>query len=110
MGPMRSPAPDYVHNPAYDPKNTGTAGHGEYNHHRHAQDVEDTHHGEYSIYANTPEPTPRTKGSLFREKVMGMATVRTLRILWGLLALFGTMSWLALMPAYAFRYCTMLSS
>lgn len=32
-----------------------------------------------------------------------MATVRTLRILWGLLAVFGTISWLCLMPAFAFR-------
>ncbi|KAF9432815.1 hypothetical protein BGZ76_010286 [Entomortierella beljakovae] len=43
------------------------------------------------------------KWKRFRLKVMRMATVERLQLLWGLLALFGTMSWLALMPAYAFR-------
>ncbi|KAG0032440.1 hypothetical protein BGZ81_010886 [Podila clonocystis] len=38
-----------------------------------------------------------------RLKVMRMATVKRLQLLWGLLALFGTMSWISLMPAYAFR-------
>lgn len=44
------------------------------------------------------------KWMLLRLKVMRMATVKRLQLLWGLLALFGTMAWLALMPAYAFRY------
>ncbi|KAF9212075.1 hypothetical protein BGZ59_007247 [Podila verticillata] len=43
------------------------------------------------------------KWMLLRLKVMRMATVKRLQLLWGLLALFGTMAWLALMPAYAFR-------
>lgn len=39
-----------------------------------------------------------------RLKLMRMATVKRLQLLWGLLALFGTMAWISLMPAYAFRY------
>lgn len=39
-----------------------------------------------------------------RLKFMRMATVKRLQLLWGLLALFGTMAWISLMPAYAFRY------
>ncbi|KAF9314713.1 hypothetical protein BG003_003908 [Podila horticola] len=38
-----------------------------------------------------------------RLKFMRMATVKRLQLLWGLLALFGTMAWISLMPAYAFR-------
>jgi hypothetical protein len=34
---------------------------------------------------------------------MRMATVPRLQLLWGLLALFGSMAWLSMMPAYAFR-------
>lgn len=49
------------------------------------------------------------KWMLLRLKVMRMATVKRLQLLWGLLALFGTMAWLALMPAYAFRYDHLLS-
>ncbi|KAF8919706.1 hypothetical protein BGZ58_004590 [Dissophora ornata] len=37
-----------------------------------------------------------------RLAVMRMATVERLQLLWGLLALFGSMSWMSLMPAYAF--------
>jgi hypothetical protein len=89
-------------------------GHGEHSVYGHAQPVEGMYHDVYAheqagnAHPNTFQPThpeqPRSKGALFRAKVMSMATVRTLRILWGLLALFGTMSWLSLMPAYAFRY------
>ncbi|KAF9354724.1 hypothetical protein BGX26_007441 [Mortierella sp. AD094] len=43
-----------------------------------------------------------TKWKRFRIQVMKMATVERLQLLWGLLALFGSMSWMALMPAYAF--------
>ncbi|KAF9573454.1 hypothetical protein EC968_008539 [Mortierella alpina] len=53
-------------------------------------------------FSNTPLAEP-TRWKSFRLKVMRMATVERLQLLWGLLALFGTMSWLALMPAYAFR-------
>ncbi|KAI1316078.1 hypothetical protein EDD11_010467 [Mortierella claussenii] len=53
-------------------------------------------------FSNTPPQSP-TRWKRFRLKVMKMATVERLQLLWGLLALFGTMSWLALMPAYAFR-------
>ncbi|KAF9191493.1 hypothetical protein BGZ51_007207 [Haplosporangium sp. Z 767] len=53
-----------------------------------------------------PEPVPQqpwTRGKRFRLWVMKITTVPRLRLLWGLLALFGSMSWLAVMPAYAFR-------
>ncbi|KAF9089756.1 hypothetical protein BGX27_002411, partial [Mortierella sp. AM989] len=53
-------------------------------------------------FSNTPLPEP-TRWKMFRIKVMRMATVPRLQLLWGLLALFGSMSWMALMPAYAFR-------
>ncbi|KAF9952746.1 hypothetical protein BGZ72_005974 [Mortierella alpina] len=53
-------------------------------------------------FSNVPLAEP-TRWKSFRLKVMRMATVERLQLLWGLLALFGTMSWLALMPAYAFR-------
>ncbi|KAG0295854.1 hypothetical protein BGZ98_001201 [Dissophora globulifera] len=46
---------------------------------------------------------PPTRGEIFRMKVIGMTTIFRLQVLWGLLALFGTMSWLAIIPAYAFR-------
>ncbi|KAG0211612.1 hypothetical protein BGX28_007663 [Mortierella sp. GBA30] len=49
-----------------------------------------------------------TRWKRFRLKVMRMATVERLQLLWGLLALFGTMSWLALMPAYAFSQRALL--
>lgn len=52
----------------------------------------------------THTPTPQTRWKALRLRVMRLATVRRLQLLWGLLALFGFMSWLALMPAYAFRY------
>ncbi|KAF9294342.1 hypothetical protein BGZ74_011287 [Mortierella antarctica] len=51
----------------------------------------------------THAPTPQTRWKALRLRVMRLATVRRLQLLWGLLALFGFMSWLALMPAYAFR-------
>ncbi|KAG0316998.1 hypothetical protein BGZ99_006557 [Dissophora globulifera] len=44
-----------------------------------------------------------TRWKRMRLAVMRMATVERLQLLWALLALFGTMSWIALMPAYAFR-------
>lgn len=47
--------------------------------------------------------TPTTRGKRFRLYILRMATVPRLRLLWACLAVFGTMSWLALMPAYAFR-------
>ncbi|KAF9938167.1 hypothetical protein BGZ67_000430 [Mortierella alpina] len=53
-------------------------------------------------FSNVPLAEP-TRWKSFRLKVMRMATVERLQLLWGLLALFGTMSWLALIPAYAFR-------
>ncbi|KAG0046938.1 hypothetical protein BGZ83_007908 [Gryganskiella cystojenkinii] len=53
-------------------------------------------------FSNTPLPPP-TKWKRLRLKVMKMATVERLQLLWGLLATFGTISWLALMPAFAFR-------
>ncbi|CAO3573550.1 unnamed protein product [Mortierella alpina] len=53
-------------------------------------------------FSNVPLAEP-TRWKSLRLKVMRMATVERLQLLWGLLALFGTMSWLALMPAYAFR-------
>ncbi|KAF9896977.1 hypothetical protein BX616_006399, partial [Lobosporangium transversale] len=43
-----------------------------------------------------------TRWKRMRLNVMKMATVERLQLLWALLALFGTMSWLAMMPAYAF--------
>ncbi|KAK3819067.1 MAG: hypothetical protein J3R72DRAFT_36560 [Linnemannia gamsii] len=45
-----------------------------------------------------------TKAKLFRRRVMRMATVPRLQWLWGLLALFGSIAWFSMMPAYAFRY------
>lgn len=54
----------------------------------------------------THTPVPQTRWKAFRLRVMRLATVRRLQLLWGLLALFGFMSWLALMPAFAFRYNT----
>ncbi|KAG0254345.1 hypothetical protein BG011_005807 [Mortierella polycephala] len=53
-------------------------------------------------FSNAPLPSP-TRWKQFRLTVMKLATVERLQLLWGLLALFGTMSWLSLMPAYAFR-------
>ncbi|KAF9119538.1 hypothetical protein BGW39_000231 [Mortierella sp. 14UC] len=54
--------------------------------------------------APTATVTPEfTKAKLFRRRVMRMATVPRLQWLWGLLALFGSMAWFAMMPAYAFR-------
>jgi len=44
-----------------------------------------------------------TRVKLFRRWAMRMATVPRLQILWGLLALFGSMAWFSMMPAYAFR-------
>ncbi|KAF9426132.1 hypothetical protein BGZ76_002888 [Entomortierella beljakovae] len=55
---------------------------------------------------NTSEPPHHyqpTKGEVFRSRIIDMATVRRLQAVWGLLGLFGFMSWLAIMPAYAFR-------
>ncbi|KAF9202502.1 hypothetical protein BGZ49_007352 [Haplosporangium sp. Z 27] len=65
-----------------------------------------------NTYANTSEHHPHhqqehyplTRGERFRSWVINSATVLRLQILWGLLALFGTMSWLSLMPAYAFSW------
>ncbi|KAG0339311.1 hypothetical protein BG004_006875 [Podila humilis] len=51
---------------------------------------------------HSPEP-PQSRWKAFRLWVIRMATIRRLQLVWGLLALFGLMSWLALMPAYAFR-------
>ncbi|KAF9373651.1 hypothetical protein CPB97_000406 [Podila verticillata] len=51
----------------------------------------------------THTTVPQTRWKAFRLRVMRLATVRRLQLLWGLLALFGFMSWLALMPAFAFR-------
>ncbi|KAF9906822.1 hypothetical protein EC991_000265 [Linnemannia zychae] len=54
--------------------------------------------------APTAAVTPEfTKAKLFRRRVMRMATVPRLQWLWGLLALFGSMAWFSMMPAYAFR-------
>ncbi|KAG0223958.1 hypothetical protein BGW41_005280 [Actinomortierella wolfii] len=53
-------------------------------------------------FSNTPLSQP-SKWKHFRLRVMRMATVERLRVLWGLLALVSTAAWLALMPAYAFR-------
>ncbi|KAG0225400.1 hypothetical protein BGW42_004447 [Actinomortierella wolfii] len=53
-------------------------------------------------FSNIPLSQP-SKWKRFRLRVMRMATVERLRILWGLLALVSTAAWLALMPAYAFR-------
>ncbi|KAF9977292.1 hypothetical protein BGZ73_006441 [Actinomortierella ambigua] len=53
-------------------------------------------------FSNIPLSQP-SKWKHFRLRVMRMATVERLRILWGLLALVSTAAWLALMPAYAFR-------
>ncbi|KAI8602600.1 hypothetical protein EDD21DRAFT_371395 [Dissophora ornata] len=57
------------------------------------------------VFTDLPEPPhrPPTRGELFRMRVLGVTTVPRLQVLWGLLALFGTMAWLAIMPAYAFR-------
>ncbi|KAG0285454.1 hypothetical protein BGZ97_007790 [Linnemannia gamsii] len=41
---------------------------------------------------------------------MRMATVPRLQLLWGLLALFGSMAWLSMMPAYAFRWIILASN
>ncbi|KAF9939109.1 hypothetical protein BGZ67_009989 [Mortierella alpina] len=49
------------------------------------------------------EQTPMTRGKRFRLHILRTATVPRLRLLWACLAVFGTMSWLAIMPAYAFR-------
>ncbi|KAF9088549.1 hypothetical protein BGX23_007263 [Mortierella sp. AD031] len=51
----------------------------------------------------TANPAEYTKAKLFRRRVMRMATVPRLQLLWGLLALFGSMAWFSMMPAYAFR-------
>ncbi|KAF9198945.1 v-type proton ATPase 16 kDa proteolipid subunit 2 [Haplosporangium sp. Z 27] len=53
-------------------------------------------------FSNTSISEP-TRWKRLRLQVMKMATVERLQLLWALLALFGTMSWLSLMPAYAFR-------
>jgi len=54
-------------------------------------------------FSNTPLPTP-TKWKRFRLLVMKMATVERLQLLWALLAILGTISWIALMPALGYRY------
>ncbi|GJJ68589.1 hypothetical protein EMPS_00935 [Entomortierella parvispora] len=54
-------------------------------------------------FSNTPLPTP-TKWKKFRLRVMKMATVERLQLLWALLAILGTISWIALMPALGFRH------
>ncbi|KAK3812753.1 MAG: hypothetical protein JOS17DRAFT_795727 [Linnemannia elongata] len=56
-----------------------------------------------STVGTTSPAAEYTKAKLFRRRVMRMATVPRLQLLWGLLALFGTMAWLSMMPAYAFR-------
>ncbi|KAH7059244.1 hypothetical protein BKA57DRAFT_444347 [Linnemannia elongata] len=53
-------------------------------------------------FSNTPLPEP-TRWKRVRLTVMKLATVERLQLLWGLLALLGTVSWIALMPAYSFR-------
>ncbi|KAG0265320.1 hypothetical protein BG011_005020 [Mortierella polycephala] len=70
---------------------------------QHQTDVEDI--GQAEIDMSEPvSRQPRTRGKRFRLWVMKITTVPRLRLLWGLLALFGTMSWLAVMPAYAFSW------
>jgi 4-amino-4-deoxy-L-arabinose transferase-like glycosyltransferase len=54
-------------------------------------------------FSNMPLPSP-TKWKRFRLRVMKMATVERLQLLWALLAILGTISWIALMPAFGFRY------
>ncbi|KAF9121260.1 hypothetical protein BGW39_010663 [Mortierella sp. 14UC] len=53
-------------------------------------------------FSNTPLPEP-TRWKRVRLTVMRLATVERLQLLWGLLALLGSVSWIALMPAYSFR-------
>ncbi|KAF9542911.1 hypothetical protein EC957_001427 [Mortierella hygrophila] len=53
-------------------------------------------------FSNTPLPEP-TRWKRVRLTVMKLATVERLQLLWGLLALLGTVSWIALLPAYSFR-------
>ncbi|KAK3843057.1 MAG: hypothetical protein J3R72DRAFT_118678 [Linnemannia gamsii] len=53
-------------------------------------------------FSNTPLPEP-TKWKRVRLTVMRLATVERLQLLWGLLAIFGTVSWISLMPAFSFR-------
>ncbi|KAF9169509.1 hypothetical protein BGX20_010233 [Mortierella sp. AD010] len=56
-----------------------------------------------TMEASNTSFTEPTKWKRLRINVMKMATVERLQLLWGLLALFGSMSWIALMPAFAFR-------
>ncbi|KAG0286894.1 hypothetical protein BGZ96_009092 [Linnemannia gamsii] len=53
-------------------------------------------------FSNTPLPEP-TRWKRVRLTVMRLATVERLQLLWGLLALLGTVSWISLLPAYSFR-------
>ncbi|KAF8932715.1 hypothetical protein BGZ58_006860 [Dissophora ornata] len=64
------------------------------------------------VFTDLPEPPhrPPTRGELFRMRVLGVTTVPRLQVLWGLLALFGTMAWLAIMPAYAFSWIILASN
>ncbi|KAG0055987.1 hypothetical protein BGZ83_006754 [Gryganskiella cystojenkinii] len=58
-----------------------------------------------AVHPNSPTLNQHqlSKYRAFRLLVMRMATVPRLQIFWGLLALFGNMSWMAITPAYAFR-------
>ncbi|KAF8948036.1 hypothetical protein BGZ47_006709 [Haplosporangium gracile] len=53
-------------------------------------------------FSNTPLPEP-TRWKRVRLTVMKLATVERLQLLWGLLAVLGSVSWIALLPAYSFR-------
>ncbi|KAG0006168.1 hypothetical protein BGZ80_009599 [Entomortierella chlamydospora] len=129
----RSPTPESTNSQVYNIETASAAGydnqdHDRHDHHDHydhpnqeypkymeghedihPQDVHSYEHEEVvshsNTYADASEHLHRlpTRGELFRARVIGMATVLRLRIIWSLLALFGTMSWLSLMPAYAFR-------
>ncbi|KAF9932067.1 hypothetical protein FBU30_008997 [Linnemannia zychae] len=61
-------------------------------------------HGKFKTSTPSVVTADYTKAKLFRRRVMRQVTVPRLQILWGLLALFGTMAWLSMMPAYAFRW------
>ncbi|GJJ75990.1 hypothetical protein EMPS_08348 [Entomortierella parvispora] len=75
-----------------------------------AQDTaaHDTHHnlGSPTFDDDRASPFPDHPPSKYRDfrlRVMRMATVPRLQLLWGLLAAFGSMAWMAITPAYAFR-------
>ena len=76
----------------------------------HIQDAvaHDTHHSLESptFDGDRASPFPDHPPSRYRDfrlRAMRMATVPRLQLLWGLLAAFGSMAWMAITPAYAFR-------